>query len=197
MNHAAVIALAATLGGLAGAPAQAQSFSGPSIGLQAAYEDYDGAEGRTLALAGGWDFAVSPKWIIGAGAHVTVDGLEDGQVQRLGANISRSRIAIEDQRGLSARAGRVIGSRTLVYAEVGHEWFHVNAVRELRAQVCAPPSGCLISRLNGSFDETMVTIGAGAEWAVTDQWRLRGAYSHGDSDAFERNRFSVSAAYQF
>lgn len=41
------------------------------------------------------------------------------------------------------------------------------------------------------------TVGAGAEWAVAYNWRLRGAYTYGDSNAFERNRFSLAAAYKF
>lgn len=196
MKNAAFIAAAAALGSLA-APAYAQHFAGPSIGIEAGYEDYDGAEGETLNLVGGWDFALPSKWVIGAGARVAVDGVEDGQTQKLGINTSRTRVAIEDQWGVTARAGRTIGERTLVFAEIGHEWFHVNAVRELRAPVCAPPSGCLISRLDGSFDETMFTVGAGAEWAVAYNWRLRGAYTYGDSNAFERNRFSLAAAYKF
>jgi opacity protein-like surface antigen len=183
--------------GAGGIQAHAQQFHGHTIGLEAAYEDYDGAEGETFTVTAGWDIALNPDWVVGAGARLTVDGVEDGQRQLLGVNIATTKVSIEDQWGLTARAGRVIGERVLVFGEVGYEQFHVNAVRDLRAQVCAPPSGCLISRFDGSFDEEMVTFGAGAEWALTDHWRLRGAYTYGDSDAFDRNRFALSAAFRF
>lgn len=192
-----LIASAAAVCGVGGGQADAQEFSGPSFGLEAAYEDYDGAEGETFAVTAGWDFAVNPDWVVGAGVRFTIDGVEDSQRQVLGDNIATTRIAIEDQWGLTARAGRVFGDRLLVFGEVGYEQLHTNAVRELRAQVCAPPSGCLISSLDGSFDEEIVTLGVGAEWAVTDQWRLRGTYTYGDSDAFERSRLALGAAFQF
>jgi hypothetical protein len=52
--------------------AQAQVFAGPTIGAEAGYEDYDGAEGATVALFAGWDFAIAPDWIVGAGARFNI-----------------------------------------------------------------------------------------------------------------------------
>lgn len=198
MNLKYVLAsAAAAVCGVGEVQAQAQTFKGPTGGLEASYEDYDGAEGEAFAVTAGWDFTGDADWVVGAGVRFTLDGVEDGQRQALGVNVSTTNVAIEDQWGVTARAGRVFGDRVLVFGEIGYEQFHVRAIRDLRAQVCAPPSGCLISRLDGSFDEEMVTVGAGAEWAVTDTVRLRGTYTYGDSDAFERNRFAVGGAYKF
>jgi opacity protein-like surface antigen len=197
MKSIVLAGAAAALCSFAATQAQAQIFEGPSVGVEAGYEDYDGAEGETIALHAGWDFSAAPNWIVGASLRATLDGVADGQTEALGVNIATTRVAIEDQWSLAARAGHVFDNAVLVFGEVGYEQFHVNAVRDLRAQVCAPPSGCLISRLDGSFDEDMVTYAAGAEWAITDNWRLRGTYTYGDSDAFERNRFGVSAHFQF
>lgn len=197
MNTTFKIAAMVALCGAAGAQAHAQAFEGPTIGLEAGYEDYDGAEGQTVSLLAGWDFAAGPGWVLGVGARWTLDGVEDGQTEPAGLNIQTTRVSIEDQWGVSVRAGQVFGDRLLVFGEVGYEQMHVSAQRDLLAPVCAPPNGCLISRLDGSFDEDMITYGVGAEWAMDGNWRLRGAYTFSDSDAFERNRFAVSAALNF
>ena len=177
--------------------AAAQQFSGPYVAVEAALEDYDAVDGESFALIAGWDFEVAPAWVVGASFRATVDGVSDTRTQAVGVNTATTETSLEDQWSVNARVGRVFGDRVLVFGQLGYEQFHYSAVRELRAPVCAPPNGCLISRLDGSFDEEMVTYGAGVEWAATDHWRLRGTYTFGDGDAFEQKRFALTAAYQF
>lgn len=177
--------------------AAAQQFSGPYVAIEAAHEDYDAVDGESFALIAGWDVEVAPAWIVGASVRATLDGVAGTRTQTIGANTATTETAIEDQWSVTARVGRVFGDRVLVFGQLGYEQFHYSAVRELRAPVCAPPNGCLISRLDGSFDEALVTYGAGVEWAATDHWRLRGTYTLGDGDAFEQKRFALTAAFRF
>jgi len=198
MHALKALALAALFSG-APTGAEANTFEGPSLGVEAAYEDYGTAPagGAAVAITAGWDFALSDHWVAGPLLRATVANVEQRTARPLDSNIATTRVEIEDQWGVGVRAGRVIADRVLLFGEVGYERFHVDAIRELRAPVCAPPDGCLISRLDASFDDDMLTLGAGAEWAVTDHLRLRGAYGYGNSEAYDRNRFSLGVAYQF
>ena len=193
---ASIIALTAA----AADRAHANAFSGPYVGLEVALEDYDAAPDgeETFSIVGGWDTEIAPQWIVGASLRYTVDGAEAKEtVLTPGAQIAVSDVAIEDQWSLSARAGRVLADRLLVFAEGGYEQFSVSAFRTIRNQACTPPSNCVVSRTDFSFDDELWTIGVGAEWAFTDTFTIRGAYAYGDSDAFERNRFSISATTRF
>lgn len=180
--------------------AHAEPFQGPHVGVELASESYDPApEGEVVyALTAGWDARIAPQWVVGAGLRYTIDGVSASETsQTPGGALQTTDVSIENQWGVSARVGRVLGDRVLVFAEGGYERFDVDARRTLRAAVCAPPNGCVISRGDFSFEEELWTVGAGVEWALTDHLRLRGAYAYGDSEALERNRFSLAAAYQF
>lgn len=180
--------------------AHAHSFTGPSVGLEVASEDYNPTpEGEAVyAITAGWDFEVAPGWVAGAGARYTLHGVSSSKTSVTPAGLLQTAdVSIEDQWALTGRIGHVINETVLVFAEGGYEQFDINAVRTVRAQVCAPPSGCVVSRNDFSFEDEVWTIGAGVEWAVSDQVRLRGTYSYGDSDAIERNRFSTALAWRF
>lgn len=197
VKHKLFLAMSATMITACATQASAQQFSGPYVAIEAAHEDYEAVDGESLALTAGWDVEVAPAWVAGASVRATVDGVADTRIQAVGMNTATTETSLEDQWSVNARVGRVFGDRVLVFGQLGYEQFHYNAVRELRAPVCVPPNGCLISRLDGSFDEEMVTYGAGIEWAATDNWRLRGTYTFGDGDAFEQKRFALTAAFQF
>lgn len=182
---------------LAAAPASAQRFAGPSVGIELATEDLESYRGTTTTLVAGWDFAVATDWRLGAGLRWTVTDIEERRSETLGINVQDVSVAIENRRGITARLGRALGDQWLVYAELGYEKYDVDALRVLRARVCAPPTDCVISRLDGSFDESMTSVGLGVEWAATEGLRLRAAFNRGNSDAFDRNRFSVAAAWEF
>ena len=200
MKKATLLAATALLSGLCTQTAQAEPFQGPHVGLEVASESYDPTpEGEAVyALAAGWDVAFARGWVVGAGVRYTLDGVSASETTLTpGGLLQTADISIENQWALTGRVGRVFGDTVLVFAEGGYERFDVDAQRTVRAQVCAPPSGCVVTRVDFSFEEELWTIGAGVEWAATDHVRLRGVYSYGDSEALERNRFSLAAAYQF
>lgn len=166
MKRMILAATAVAIVSAASTQASARQFEGPYVGVEAAYEDYDGTDGEAFGLIAGWDAAVGPAWVIGASVHVTVQGVEGSRTQTQGGNIETTEVSIEDQWGVNVRVGRRFGDRVLVFGQLGYEQLHYSVVRELRAPVCAPPSGgCLISRVDSSSDEKMLTYGAGVEWA--------------------------------
>jgi outer membrane receptor protein involved in Fe transport len=178
-------------------PAQAQPFTGPSVGAEIAQEDFGTENATTAALVAGWDIALDDAWRVGAGVRWTFSDVDEQRTEPVGANVQDISVAFRNRVGVSARVGRVFGQSWLAYGEIGQEWFDVDAVRVLRAPVCVPPTQCVISRLDGSFEETMTSIGVGIDWAATDHVRIRSTVSRGESDAFDRNRFAVSAHVQF
>jgi outer membrane autotransporter protein len=199
MKTGFLIVLAAAAAVAPAAQAQEHAFSGPRIGAEISYEDFgSGTDGATVAALAGWDFAVGRNWVIGATgryALVGVDGSETTETP--GGLLQTADVSVRDNWGLSARVGHVVGKRVLIFGEAGYESLRLNAVRTLRAAACVPPTGCLISREDFSFNEDLWTVGVGAEWALTPNVRVRGQYSYGDSKAFDRNRLSLGVAWQF
>lgn len=192
--------IAATLAAiltLAGQPSSAQSFTGPSFGIEVAREDLGSTDGTVTTLVAGWDFAVAEDWRVGAGIRLAVADIEESRTEAVGTNFQDVAVAIENRRGITARVGRTLGDQWMAYAELGYEQYDVEAQRVLRAPFCVPPTACVISRTNGSFDESMTSLGLGVEWAATEQARLRASASRGESDAFDSNRFAISAVWQF
>jgi opacity protein-like surface antigen len=181
--------------------ALASPFKGPHFGLEVAYEDYRSASIRDQAvtLVGGWDFELAPRWIVGLGGRGTVVGTKASETSRTPAGlIQTSDFELRNQFGISGRVGRIVGKRVLLFAEGGFERFDVDATRTLRSEVCAPPSGCVISNTDFSFkNESMWTMGAGAELAVMDRLRLRASYTYGKSDAFKRERAAIGVVFRF
>lgn len=192
-----LLAAAATLA--SAAQAQEHPFSGPRIGAEVAYEDFgSGTDGATVTGLAGWDFAVGNKWVIGATgryAFVGVDGSETTETP--GGLLQTADVSIRDNWGLAARVGHVLGDNVLIFGEAGYESLRLNAIRTVRAAACVPPNGCQISREDFSFNEDLWTLGFGAEWALTENLRVRGQYTYGDSKAFDRSRLSLGIAWQF
>lgn len=174
-------------------------FSGPRAGIEVSYEDYgSGADGEAVAIVAGWDFKVSDAVVLGLDARYTVHGVKGSETSTTpGQLVQTVDLAIKDNWGVGGRIGYAVSKDVLLFAQAGYERFDIDAVRTLRAQVCAPPNGCLISRTDFSFDDDMWTVGIGAEWAATKNLRLRGQYTYGDSSSYDRNRFSLAAAVQF
>ena len=190
-------ALAAALFTFAASPAGAEGFAGPSAGVEFAAEDFETYSDTATTLVAGWDVVLAPDWRVGVGLRWTVADIEERRSDAVGANVQDIRVAFDGRHGVSLRLGRVLGERWMAYAELGYAQYDVEAVRVLRAPACVPPTDCVISRLDASFDESMTSVGLGVEWAATDAIRLRAGYNRGDSEAFDRNRWSVALAWAF
>ena len=190
-------ATAAAICALAACSASAQAFTGATLAVEFASEEFGSLEGTATTVVAGWDFAVTPEWQWGLGLRRTFADVEERRTEPLGANVQDIIASIDDRRGASLRIGRTLGARWLAYAEVGYERYDYSGLRVLRAPVCAPPTSCVISRLDQAFDDSMVSFGVGMEWAMTDSARLRAALGRGDSDTFDRQFASISLAWNF
>lgn len=192
-----LLATAATLA--SAAQAQEHAFSGPRIGAEVAYEDFgSGTDGATVAALAGWDFAVGENWVIGATGRYALIGVDGSETTETpGGLFQTADVSIRDNWGLAARVGHVVGNKVLIFGEAGYESLRLNAIRTVRAAACVPPTSCQVSREDFSFNEDLWTLGVGAEWALTENLRIRGQYTYGDSKAFDRNRLSLGIAWQF
>ncbi|MEA1617370.1 outer membrane beta-barrel protein [Erythrobacter sp. T5W1-R] len=183
------------------APCQANDhpFEGPRAGVEVAYEDYgSGASGEAVAVVAGWDFRLGEKVVAGLDARYTVHGVDGSETTTTPAQLVQTvDLSIEDNWGIGARIGYAVSDNVLIFAQGGYEHLGIDAVRTVRAQACVPPNGCQISRTDFSFDDDMWTVGAGVEWAATENIRLRAQYTYGESDSYDRNRVSLAAAFQF
>lgn len=179
--------------------AQDHPFAGPRAGVEVAYEDYgEGVSGAAVAAVAGWDFRLGEKVVLGLDARHTLHGVDGSETSTLpGQRIQTVDVAIENNWGVGARIGYAVTNDVLIFAQGGYEQFDIDAVRTLREQTCPQPNGCQISSTDFSFEEDFWTLGAGVEWAATDNLRLRAQYTYGDSGSYDRNRVSIAAAVQF
>ncbi len=179
--------------------AQEHRFAGPRIGVEAAYENYGAnTDGAAFAVVAGWDVRLGRSLIAGVEGRYTVHSVSGSETSTTPANnLQTIDLVIRDNWGVSGRIGHVLGNDVLLFAQAGYERMRFDAVRTTRGQVCAPPNGCQLTRTDFSFNDDMWTVGAGAEWAMTDNLRLRGQYTYGDSGSYDRSRFALGIALQF
>lgn len=174
-------------------------FEGPRAGVEVSYEDYgSGTSGAAVAVVAGWDFRLGEAVVLGLDARYTVHGVDGSETTTTPAQLVQTvDVSIEDNWGVGARSGYAVSDKVLIFAQGGYERLGIDAVRTTRAQGCVPPTTCQVTRTDFSFDDDMWTIGAGAEWAATQNLRLRAQYTYGDSSSYDRNRLSLAAAVQF
>lgn len=122
------------------APAMAQDFTGPRVGVVGGYDDVQNRDGFTYGVVAGVDAPVAKGVIVGVEAT-----LEDSTTKGAGVNASR-------ELGVAVRAGVVVLPKVLAYGKVGY----TNA----RIEVAGTNAGV---SLEG------VRYGGGIEYAVTDR----------------------------
>lgn len=174
-------------------------FEGSRVGVDSGYEDYgEGLDGETLAAVVGWDIPLHDKFVLGAEGRYNLRAVERSITTTTPAGfLQTADITIDDNWGLAGRLGYAATDKVLFFAQGGYESLEVEAFRTVRAPVCAPPDGCTISRTDFSMGNDMWTIGAGVEWAATKNLRLRGQYTYGESQTYDRSRLSLLVAMQF
>jgi outer membrane immunogenic protein len=177
-------------------PAKAEPFSGPFVGAEAGFESYpQDLSGGVATVIAGWDWRLGDKWVVGLEGRYGEPGAEHKKTATIGAANAVTSVALNQQVGGAVRVGRMIGDRTMVYASLGAETFDVKAVRTVTPR--PPCANCNPVRTDFSFSEDVVTAGVGAEWAFSDQWSVRAAYTYADGDAYERNAVSVGVRLHF
>lgn len=122
------------------APAMAQDFTGPRVGVVGGYDDVQNRDGFTYGVVAGVDAPVAKGVIVGVEATV-----EDSTTKAAGLNASR-------ELGVAVRAGVVVLPKVLAYGKVGY----TNARFELAGT-------------NAGVSLEGVRYGGGIEYAVTDR----------------------------
>ncbi|MCT2399852.1 porin family protein [Novosphingobium mangrovi (ex Huang et al. 2023)] len=195
MLHRSLIACALAFAAFS-SPAFAQTFDGPYLGVEVGYERLsDDLDGGVYGLFAGWDVPVSANWVIGIEGRLAAPDTSFRLTRETGAGTAVSSVDVNSQYGIGARIGYLVGKNTLLYGHAGYERFDVDST--IVTTPTPPCVQCNPTLADFSFDEDMVTLGAGIEHAVTDRVRTRIVYTYGDGDAFERNRVSLGVAYQF
>lgn len=190
---AATIALVAVC---APGTVHAETFNGPYIGAAAGYESYSGdLTGATYHGYAGWDVRVGKKWVIGGELRFGDSTAGETERRDSATFTETAKTKVDNQLGAQLRAGRVIGERVLIYAAGGYERFDVKA--NTTRQPKPPCTNCNPTVQDSSFRENVWTAGAGAELAISKRFRLRGAYTYADGDAYHRHSLTASVAYQF
>ncbi len=170
--------------------AQAQSFQGPYVGVQAGWnhetainDKRDSAVGGAFA---GYDYQITPNIVLGAEA-----GFSIASSDRIGPSGTNSATVNPlHSFDLSARAGYVVGERNLLYVRGGYA--------NTRARVETIASNVLSSDQR-TFDGWFV--GGGAERKLLDNVSARLEYRYSDLGAdnrkYERSQVLVGVAYRF
>lgn len=187
--------------GAAAAPAQAETFNGPYVGVTAGWERgeiADRIETRpitgevsrdALVLGGyaGYNVKATDQIVIGAeaGFSATVD-------DRISATSTGRALTIDPRYSfdLSARAGYLVTDKALIYIRGGYA---NTRIRTIFAAASGPVSTS--DNLDG------LQIGGGLEYAITDRISARAEYRYSDfgtrGGQYDRHQTLVGVSYNF
>jgi outer membrane immunogenic protein len=193
MKTIAIVAAAAAT--LAAASAHADTFNGPSVGVQGGWEENsvnntNTAVGRapitakgdagTVGVFAGYDWHLAPHAVVGAQAEYNFP---------LSSHINDGTNTIDSKRSidLSVRAGYLYGGNTLFYGRVGYT--------NVRASVDMP------GLVYASGSQNGLLLGAGIERAVTKNVTGRIEYRYTDlaegDGKWDRHQVLAGIAYHF
>ena len=203
MNKTLPLLAAAIAGAVSfAAPATAETFNGPYVGVTAGWNRAEVAD-RTLGarpidaeatrdsavigIYGGYNHKVTDNVVLGVegGFSAAVD--DTVRAQSLGQALNLDPRYSFD---LSARAGYLVTSRTLVYARGGYANQRIRNTLET-------DSGTL--RSSDNLDGW--TVGGGVEYAITSNISARAEYRYSDfgrnGGEFDRHQTLIGVSYNF
>lgn len=185
----------------ASAPAQAETYNGPYIGVQAGWDRGEisdsinsqpivaEASRDSLVLGGyaGYNHKVADKFVIGAEAGFS--GTVDDRARAVsggGALTIDPRYSFD----LTARAGYIVSEKALVYVRGGY------ASQRVRTSIVTPAG---LIRDSNSLDGWLV--GGGVEYAITDRVSARAEYRYSDfgnnGGQYDRHQTLVGLSFNF
>jgi outer membrane immunogenic protein len=133
----------------------------------------------------GYNWQISPRWVVGVEADMSWTDMEKTSAVA-GSDLTRIMTAHEklDWLGTArARVGFIPADHILVYGTGGLAYGHVGLSTALTTVRLDGTLNCTGNNCeNGSTSDTKVgwTIGAGTEWAFTNNWSLKAEYLHYD-----------------
>ncbi len=198
MTRSFVAALALASTALVAAPAFAEPFQGPYIGVEAGvdhdhvgrFRGIDAHHGQTAFAGGviaGYDYKLTPRIVVGAEA-----GVDFGVHDAVTGEVAGTPASIDPQRqiNVTGRAGYLINPKTLVYARGGYANVRVHTTIGQQAEA-----------LSRSSDLNGWTLGGGAERALTTNVSARVEYRYTElgqvHGRFDRQQVLVGLAYRF
>lgn len=180
----------AALLALSASPALAQSFQGPYVGAQAGWNHGVAINDKQDSFVGGvfagYDHEVAPNVVLGAEG-----GFSLGASDRIGpAGTDAATIDPHYSFDLSARAGYVLGERSLLYARGGYA--------NERARLTRTVGEATVSD-NRTYDGWFV--GGGVEHKLLDNVSTRLEYRYSDLGRdgrdYRRHQVLAGVAYRF
>ena len=184
----------------------AYNWTGFYIGAHAGYNWTQSTDVITLVSAGFWDipgeihspnpldpqgfigggqvgynWQFSPMWV--AGLEADISGLDSKRTSVAAGTVDTSRIITASEKmdwfgTVRGRLGITPTDRFLVYATGGLAYGHVNLATALTRTTGCAGNNCQ----QGSVSDTKLgwTVGGGAEWALANNWSLKGEYLYYD-----------------
>ena len=179
------------------APAQAEVFKGPYVGVTAGWDRGEArdrvsgaANTRDTALLGGYagyDHRLGDRIVVGAEAGLSAT--TDDRISAVGAGRTLN-IDPRYSFDLTARAGYLLDSNALLYLRGGYTNTRVRS--ELRTPIS-------VARRTEGLDGWL--LGVGFETAITDRITARVEYRYNDvgqaAGRYERHQTLVGASYRF
>ena len=204
MNKTRKLTLASAFAVLAAASApaaQAQSFDGPFVGVQAGWNQNDIADIDGVATPGevqsdsfvggvfaGYDYQTESGIVVGVEAGFSL-GVEDD----FGYAAGTSQVSIDPDYSfdVSARLGYAVTEGTLVYGRGGYA--------NTRADVRIAEAGAVTFADDETYDGWFA--GGGVEQRITDNFNARLEYRYSDlgsdTQEFERHQVLAGVSYRF
>ncbi|MGK6325240.1 outer membrane protein [Sphingomonas sp. DT-51] len=186
---------------LAGA-AQAQDFSGPSVGVQLGWNEETIRNPRTElgtvaidqkrdsfvgGVFAGYDQQILPNVVLGVQGDINIAASDELRQRNAASNVNLDPKYSFD---LTARAGYVVAPGTLLYVRGGY------ANERVRTTVAAASSTTTDASNRDGW-----TVGGGVERVLYDKISARVEYRYADlkddGGKFDRHRIMVGAAYRF
>jgi len=141
--------------------------------------------GAVGGLHAGYNWQFAPSFLVGIEGDFSWSSFKASDTTCQGGcnnrNVDRfvASSKLDSFSTLRARFG-LSSDRTLVYVMAGPAWGHINAsLTDFNCLNCANPGG-VFGIANDSSFHLGIAVGAGVEYALTQNWILRGEYMHMD-----------------
>lgn len=149
--------------------------------------------GAVAGLHVGYNWQFAPSFLVGLEGDFNWSSFKTSDTSCFGSCANTSNLFDDDKHiatskldefsTLRARFG-LTSDRTLVYVTAGPTWGHINssltAVNCLNPNFCSIPLGAPFGIASDSSFHVGVALGAGVEYALTQNWIIRGEYLHLD-----------------
>lgn len=145
-------------------------FDGPYLGLDLGYSDYDGADGISGGVYGGYGRTMPHNLYLGLEANAGYSDADGG--------VGGADVEIDETYGVSLRPGYVLNENTLLYTRVG--W-------QRTAFEASSPTGS-----NDSMREGLRT-GVGVDFAMSENFIFRTEYNYTWNNDFNAQGTTMDA----